>query len=96
VNKPASLVKTWGGSQYGRLASYAVDGDTSTSDLNRCAMGDDSTNNNWLQVDLGDEYVVTSIKLYVPGELFTNVDFKNCRHIPNSQHTLGLDISATD
>ena len=69
LNKPASLEKTVGGDVTGRLARYAVDGDTSTSDLNRCASGDDPTNNNWLQVDLGDEYVVTSIKLFVQGEL---------------------------
>ena len=68
LSKPASSRKTWGGDVEGRFAKFAVDGDTSTSDLSRCAGVDDSTNN-WLQVDLGDKYLVVSITLFAPGEL---------------------------
>ena len=67
LKKRARLENTFGGEDFGRLASYAVDGDTSTSNLERCASGGDSPNNSWLQVDLEEEYVVVSIAMYVQG-----------------------------
>ena len=72
LNKPASLAKTYGGPITGRLAKYAVDGDTSTSNLERCANGDDRNNNNWLQIDLLDKHSIINITVYAPGEYVIN------------------------
>lgn len=62
--KTATLSSTYGGSDYGRMALYAVDGDKQTTDVSRCACADTSVYN-WWRVDLGDFYSVGSITLYI-------------------------------
>ena len=66
MNKPASLLKTWGGPDTGRLARYAVDGNNDTSNDGNCAEGDSTDLYNQWQVDLGDTYVIISVTLFVP------------------------------
>ena len=72
LRKPATLVKTYGGNITGRLSKYAVDGDISTSNLDRCASADDRNISNWLQVDLLAQYAIANVILYAPGKRIIN------------------------
>jgi hypothetical protein len=65
LNKPASLLQTFGGDVNGRLAKYAVDGNNDTSNEGICAQGDSPGYNQW-QVDLGDTYIIISVTLFIP------------------------------
>jgi hypothetical protein len=49
-----------------RSASFAVDGNYTRDDNDRCATADPDrlSNYSWWQVDLGDIYVVTTVTLY--------------------------------
>ena len=50
-----------------RRASNAVDGNTMTTRLDDCATAtfDPQTNITWWQLDLGNEYVITSVIIFV-------------------------------